>query len=232
MINKVGNNIWYARQKISFMGIKMFTQMTVIKLKDNSLWLHSPIELTPELKMELDTLGTVSYLIAPNSMHHIFIESYLREYPNAKVFAPKLIQRKNKNLKIEKIFSNDNELNFPWLNGGEIEQLFVEGLPLLSETVFFHKESKTLILTDLLQNIHYVENFWNKAYFIFTGIYKKIQVSKVISRLIKDKQQIKASFEKILAWDFQRIHVCHDTNIETQSSDSAKKILKEAYNWL
>ncbi|KIG15533.1 hypothetical protein DB30_05556 [Enhygromyxa salina] len=46
--------------------------MTVIRLDDGRLLLHSPIRCTPELREELDALGSVAFVAAPNRFHHLF----------------------------------------------------------------------------------------------------------------------------------------------------------------
>ncbi|NJR48100.1 MAG: DUF4336 domain-containing protein [Hyellaceae cyanobacterium CSU_1_1] len=70
MLRQLDNNLWVAEQPLKFMGLPVGTRMTVIRLADNSLLLISPIAITPEIKQQLNSLGTVRYLIAPNLFHH------------------------------------------------------------------------------------------------------------------------------------------------------------------
>ncbi len=44
----------------------------VLKLRDGSLWVHSPVELTPELKTALDAIGDVRHIVSPNYEHTKF----------------------------------------------------------------------------------------------------------------------------------------------------------------
>jgi len=39
----------------------------LIRLQDNSLFLISPIKLSTDIRAAVDALGTVKYLVAPNS---------------------------------------------------------------------------------------------------------------------------------------------------------------------
>ena len=72
MLRQLDNNLWVAEQPLKFMGLPVGTRMTVIRLADNSLLLISPIEITPKIKQQLISLGTVKYLIAPNLFHHLY----------------------------------------------------------------------------------------------------------------------------------------------------------------
>jgi len=62
----VPNHIWSAQQSLHFGPIKIQTRMTVIRLRDGALWVHSPIEPTPGLLAELSSQGEVRYVLAPN----------------------------------------------------------------------------------------------------------------------------------------------------------------------
>ena len=57
------------KQPQRFMGLEVGTRMTVIRLRDNSLILISPLKITSDIEEELDELGEVKYLIAPNLFH-------------------------------------------------------------------------------------------------------------------------------------------------------------------
>jgi hypothetical protein len=46
--------------------------MAAIRLSGGSLFVWSPVALTEDLRAEVDALGEVRYLVAPNSLHHGF----------------------------------------------------------------------------------------------------------------------------------------------------------------
>ena len=46
----------------------------VIKLSDGSLWVHSPVNLDPELKSAMDALGPVKHIVTPNFEHNKFAQ--------------------------------------------------------------------------------------------------------------------------------------------------------------
>ena len=53
-----------------FYGLEVGTRMTVIRPANGRLLLHSPVSLDPALCRELDAIGHVSFVVAPNRVHH------------------------------------------------------------------------------------------------------------------------------------------------------------------
>lgn len=58
--------------------------MTVIRLGDGRLILHSPVPISPELRGELDALGPVGFIVVPRA-HGKFAEQASRMYPAAEL---------------------------------------------------------------------------------------------------------------------------------------------------
>ena len=44
-------------------------RMGVVKMRDGSLWIHSPIELDDATRREVDALGPVKFVVSPNYEH-------------------------------------------------------------------------------------------------------------------------------------------------------------------
>jgi hypothetical protein len=122
------------------------TRMTVVQLKDGSLWLHSPVSCEPELVAAVSALGPVSAIVAPNTLHYTFLADWVRAFPAASTYAAPSLNTKVPNI----AFSVLEERPFEkWR--GDID-LHVVALGSFTEVVFFHRPSRTLILTDLMQN--------------------------------------------------------------------------------
>lgn len=122
------------------------TRMTLVKLHDGSLWLHSPVSCDPELVAAVSALGSVSAIVAPNTLHYTFLADWARAFPAASTYAAP-----NLNTKIPHVaFSVLGEQHFDkWR--GDID-LHLIALGSFTEVVFFHRPSRTLIVTDLMQN--------------------------------------------------------------------------------
>ncbi len=68
-LRQLDHGIWLADRPQRFHGLEVGTRMTVIRLADGSLLLHSPVELDFELRCEIDRLGRVRLAVAPNRVH-------------------------------------------------------------------------------------------------------------------------------------------------------------------
>ncbi|MBA5762658.1 DUF4336 domain-containing protein [Vibrio sp. 404] len=212
---------------VPFLGFAYSTRMTVIRLNDGKLWVHSPIALTPLLKEQIDQLGEVSFLIAPNHLHHLFIAEWQAQYPQALTYGTAQVIKKRQDLRFENSLAES--ATFPW--DDEITHLLFTGSSVMQESVFLHKASQTLIVTDL------IENFDPQRF-------KPLQrsIAKVVGILAPNGkmpldwrltfQFSKASAREhlltILAWQPQRIIMAHGEIIQTD----AVGFLCHSFAWL
>jgi hypothetical protein len=60
--------------------------MAVMRLANGDLFIWSPTALTDGLRAEVDSLGKVRHLVAPNSLRHGFIADWKRSYPDANLY--------------------------------------------------------------------------------------------------------------------------------------------------
>src|SRR5690606_19689532 len=93
-------------------GIEFGARMTVVKLKDGSLFIYSPVDLDEKTKKSLDELGKVKYVIAPTVLHHFFINQYKKAYPNAKFYAAPGLEKHRKDFKFDEVLKEDKK--YPW----------------------------------------------------------------------------------------------------------------------
>jgi hypothetical protein len=121
------------------------TRMTVVKLADGSLMLHSPVSYTIELDQALAAFEPISALIAPNNYHYLHVRNWAATHPHADDFASSDIMQK---IRVSNVASLGIELLAGW--GRDLEHLLIN-LEKFSEAVFFHRASRTLIMTDLMQ---------------------------------------------------------------------------------
>lgn len=72
VLTQHSEKVWAAERPFAWLGIDVNGRGAVIKLSDGSLWVHSPVNLDPELKAAVDALGTVKYIVTPNYEHNKF----------------------------------------------------------------------------------------------------------------------------------------------------------------
>ena len=67
------DNIWISDAPLKFKGATMTTRMTIIKLSNGKLFVHSPVSINDEIRGEVDALGPVAHIVSPNKFRHLYI---------------------------------------------------------------------------------------------------------------------------------------------------------------
>jgi len=215
MLEELSNGIWTQVEPLSMMGIQFGNRTTVIKLDDNNLLLHSPGRLTEKFKNNLDELGKVKYIVAPNYYHSLFFEKYVEAYSEVEIFMAPKLEKKRSDIPCSGVLGSIPLIHW----SAELEQHLVEGLPAFNEVVFCHKPSKTLILTDLAVNMLNPKGIMTNIHFFVHGANRRFAFSRIVKMMIKDKNAFSKSLQLIMNWDFDRILVSHG---EIIASDGKK----------
>lgn len=224
MLRALGDDLWVAEQAQRFYGLEVGTRMTVIRLGDGSLLLHSPIALVPELRRELDALGSVRYAVAPNRFHHLYAGDVARAYPGSRLWVAGGVERKRPDLQIEGVLGDDP----PEAWKGEVDQARFRGRPFENEVVFLHRKSRTLIVCDLLFNFGPRAPWATRALMRLLGGYGKPGPTRIDPLLIRDRRAARESLQRILEWDFDRVVVAHGEVLES----GGPAVLRNGYAWL
>lgn len=152
-LKPVAQDVWIVDSgPISAFGLKLPVRMTVIRLSGGELVLHSPTVFTPGLARELDALGTVSHLIAPASAHWSFLAGWQRACPDAVTWAAPGLRDRAPVRRSEVRLERDLGDAAPEEWAQDIDQGVVRGIGF-TEVWFFHRPSRTLVLTDLIEDL-------------------------------------------------------------------------------
>jgi len=220
MLDLIAPGIWHAKRGFTVGGLAMTARMTVVQLADGGLWLHSPILIDDQLRAELDAIGPVRYVVAPNKAHHLFVNKCLALYPQAHVFGAPGLEEKRPELAMTMLAPTA-----PLAWAGQIDQVFMAGIPLLNETVFFHTASGTAIFTDVCQ-MWTGPLGWKETLFArLTGVRNTLTVPRTIRFLVKDKTVARTSALQVLAWPVQRVVVSHNSVVEGGAQAALKRAL-------
>ncbi len=150
----LGPDIWVVDgPSIKFYGIPFPTRMTVIRLENGDLFLHSPIEFSTALKDELNALGRIRHLVSPNWIHYAYIQGWADAVPDATTWASPGVRERAAKKGHRVHFDRDLEENPDPAWREQIDQFIVRGSSIHREVVFFHSSSQVLILTDLIENM-------------------------------------------------------------------------------
>jgi|JI9StandDraft_2_1071091.scaffolds.fasta_scaffold40399_2 hypothetical protein len=224
MFRSLDSEVWFLDKPFKLMGFELGGRMTIVKLGDGSLLMVSPVAMTSDDRAELDRIGPVRHIVAPNLGHHLYVGDAKACYPDAMVYLAPGLAQKRTDLTGTVTLSDQP----PAALAADLEQHLVQGMPKLNEVVFFHKKSRTLIQTDLAFNLVQMPSLLGRILFTLNGALGGVRATKVLRSLIVDKAATRRSIEKILAWDFDRMIITHGDVVRS----GAKAELQAAYQFL
>ena len=186
--------------------------MTVVRLTNGDLFLHSPIKFDDRLANELQGLGTPRHLVSPNQFHYAHIGEWAEGVSTKRLPGHRRVSAKGLVPGTYDIsFTRDLDAIPPEEWRREIDQTLFPG-GYFKEFIFFHKASKTLILTDTIINIELdkIAEPWRTVTRL-AGMYHphgQIFFGMRLPLLLQ-RRKAKAAVGKIHSWQPQRILLSH-----------------------
>jgi hypothetical protein len=148
----VAHGVWIIDSGHQVAGAPLPVRMTVLRLGNGALLLHSPTRFTPETKASIERIGPIAHVVAPNTVHCSYLSAWQERVPGATYWGvPGLRKRRS-------VVSSALRLDHDLADGeppqwqGDIECMLVKGLGVI-EAALFHRPSGTLVLTDLVVNV-------------------------------------------------------------------------------
>jgi hypothetical protein len=198
--------------------------MTVVRLPDFKLLLHSPIAAAADLVRKVKALGPVAYLVAPNRFHHLFVGEWQRACPDASIYVAPGLDTKRADLTIAGVLADEPEPG--WKDA--VDQVLVGGFPFANEVVFFHRPSATLIATDLAFNVGSSSPPLTRLVFRLAGAYGRLSPTLLERLLVRDRRAFRQSLERVLEWPFEGVVVAHGNVCER----GGREELVRGYSWV
>lgn len=223
-LRNLAPDLWVAERSLKLAVGDIGTRMTVIRLADGSLFLHSPVQLDSETRHALDAVGPVRAVVAPSKVHHFFVGDYRAGYPQAHIYAAPGLEAKRRDLQFHGVLGD--EAPDEWC--GQIEQHLFRGAPYINEVVFFHPATRTLLLTDLAFNVGADRTAKARLFYWLVGAAGRFGPHRMMRLLIRDRRAARASIDAILRWDFDRVIVTHGDVLET----GGRQRLAAAFDYL
>ena len=185
-------------------------RMTVVRLADGRLVIFSAVALVESEMVALEKFGTPSFLIIPSDIHRMDAKIWKNRYPNLVVVAPPGAREK-----AEEIVGVDtSEPNFGDSSVRYVNVPGTEGreAALVVETA----SGKTLVLCDLIWNVHHRRGFGGWLFKLFRLTSEKPQIASVVRMKIKDKRALR---DQLITWSnldgLNRIVVSHGDIVES-----------------
>lgn len=217
--------LWTFHQPLSVMGAEIGTRMTVVRLSDGGLLVHSPIRWTEGLGARLEALGPVRHVLAPNLDHHLYVADFESRYPQALFYATPGVQKKQRTLPFDEVLDGRRTVA-SWSD--TVEQAWFRSSSELQELVLFHRASRTLISADLAFNIQTSTGFLSRTLLRLNDSYETFGPSRVCRAKITERRMARADLDAILAFEPDQMVLAHGDLLMT----GATAALKQSYTWL
>lgn len=154
VLKPVADGVWIVDSgPLRILGLDLPLRMTVIRLAGGDLVLHSPTRFSGDLKRELDQVGRIRHLVAPDIAHWMFLRDWQAQCPDAVTWAAPGLRERAAVRKAGVRLDHDLADAAPPAWAEDIEQAIVRGGFGFTEVDLFHKPTRTLVLTDLVMNL-------------------------------------------------------------------------------
>lgn len=227
MLQAFGEDIWTGEgAEAEVAGFRYPLRMVVIRLAGGGLFIWSPLPLTEALRREVERLGPVEHLIAPNSLHHLSLAEWKRAYPQALLYAPPGLRDKRPDL----AFDGDVESAPMPAWAEQIDQVLVPGNLITAEVVFFHRKSGTVIFTDLIQQ--FPEGWFSGWRAIVARLDLMTGEAPAVPRKFRlaftGRRAAREAVAEILSWPIEKVLLAHGTPVR----ENGKEAVVRAFRWL
>jgi len=227
MLEEFGPSIYTADgPTVSFMGFPYPTRMCVVRLSDGDSWVWSPVALTEDLARAVEAIGPIRHIVSPNKIHHLFLAEWSERWPDARIYSPPGLARRKPELRFDAELGDEPDV--AW--AADIDQTIFRGSLFMEEVVFYHHESRTVIVCDLIQRHPESKMSGWKGMLM--------QLDGLVGADGSTPREWRASFlrrgparsarKKVLDWGAERLLIAHGDCAQTD----AAAIISRALSWI
>lgn len=221
MLIQHDTDLWSTHHTFKVRGLPISSQMTVVRLAGDRLWVHSPVPVSPKLRQDLAQLGEVCWLVAPSRAHDLFLQQASDSFPQAEVWvAPGLADARTAPRGARTL---DTGGLAQW--GTTLEGLQTAGMPTVNETLWFHRPSGSLIVADLLQWWRGPMPWQVSAWAHAMGVRRQMGVSRMFRWFVQDRDAFRRSLTGLSAWPVRRVLMCHNSEVALDACAQVRRAL-------
>ncbi len=205
------------------------TRATILRLAGDALLVHSPTPLVPTLAAAIGKIGTPRWIVGPNRLHYWWIGEWHAAYPDAAIYLAPKVQRQA-GARLDFAWQPlERDRGYPW--DDRIATLPVSG-GFMTEVELFHRPSRTLVLTDLIENFEtgkletHAMRFWTRLGGVRDpdgGMPRDMRWS-----FAKHRRELKAAILRMIDWNPERIILAHGRWYDA----NGRAELRRAFRWI
>ena len=201
-------------------GISTTVRSTAVTTRDGVV-LIAPIDFTPQQRAEIHAMGEVVAIVEPNRHHTTYAAQAKNWFPRADLWGAPGLPEKMPEIGWNKILHQN-----PWPYAEELQTIFIRGAGKMSESVFYHPATKTLIVTDLVFNLRKNTGLLTPITFRMIGIYKKFAAPSFWISMTDNEAMLRESLNEILSLDFDRLVMAHGEIVTSDARNQLASALR------
>ncbi len=204
-------------------------RMTVIRLPDGGLLLHSPTRFSLALRQELERFGRIRHLVAPNVAHWMFLKDWQDAIPDATTWAAPGLRRRAQVRRSGVRLDHDLSGRAPPEWGGAVTTIEVPGGLGFTEVALFHHPTRTLVLTDLVLNLEArkLPALLRPLARAFGSVAPDGMPQPLVRAIIKwGRPETTAAAERLLALAPERVVFAHGRPFERDATAALRRSLR------
>ena len=218
-IEKLENNLWTVTGSLPGMSLKRV--MTVARLDDGDLVMHSAIALDESSMSDIEAWGRPAFLLVPNAYHRLDAPAYAARFPDLKVLCPR-----GSRTKVEQVVRVDGDYGaFP--ENASVELRHLAGIRE-SEGVMIVRSAggASLIFNDAVFNMPHGRGLAGFIFRYLTGSTGGPRVTRLFRMMaVKDRPAFKADLGSLAETPgLVRIIVSHHEPIVDRPAEVLRRI--------
>ena len=226
-LHPFGPEIWLADGgQAQVAGFRYPTRMAVVRLTGGGLLVWSPVGLDDDLAAELAALGEVAVLVAPNSLHDLHLAQWRSAFPTARLYAAPGLAAKRADLRIDVELGAAPPGDWP----ADLDYVLMAGNAITTEAVFFHRPSRTVLFTDLLQQ--FPEGWFTGWRALVARLDLMTAPQPSVPRKFRaafvDRAAARIAVRRILEWPAVRVVMAHGPPV----GQDGQAFVARAFRWL
>jgi hypothetical protein len=222
MLTAFADDVFIDTRRGKFLGVETGSRMTVVRMADGGLFVHSPVGLDDDTRRAVDALGPVRAVVAPSVFHHLYVGAWMRAYPDAVYGACPGLEWKRPDLPFTCVIAD--EPHSAWER--DLAQVYFSARRE-NEVVFFHHKSRTLICCDALLNL---AGHDHRSTRIVAQLMRNTApgFGWMERFMVRDRAVARRQLDRILAWDIDKIVLSHGDPVLADG----REIVRRAYSWV
>jgi hypothetical protein len=204
------------------LGIDFKRNVTLLRLGDGRLIVHSSAPFTEEHVAAIRRFGQPAWIVEATLMHDTFAKEGRWAFPDLPYLAPE---------GFEKASGISTRLLSPppvdW--AGEVDVVKIDGVRS-NEYALYHRRARTLVVGDLFfsfpNNVQGWQRFFARHFMRLPRLFGISALFRLF--VLRDKDAFKRSLNTLLALDFERLVVAHFEPIEKNAKRIVEQALRES----